>query len=1273
MAFWQRWFRNERGHFVAGFQSFPTADEFETVFERNLRAWLHDREIEVTWTRGSPYRGLEPFDLEHAPIFFGRRREVERARARLIASAAAGKPFLLIIGASGAGKSSLARAGLIPRLAQLGGLSTLAAALRWTILTPGQIANDWTLGLATRLFETNAIGNELQLGDFDSANKLAAQVARADASACAPLIRALQRAGEKIAMAEKRELPPKVALLILIDQLEEVFAWPTERAASFLNFMLAICRLPEQPIMVVATMRSDFQHRIAEFAALAALVGRSEIKGPYEAEQTLELSLPSSGDLREMIVNPARAAGLRFEVEAERDLAQLIEAEARPEAMSSVQFLLSELYAARDGKVLTLAAFDALRGVHGVMAKRGEDVYWAADQSARDAFPRVVRALATRLRSDVPASTRRVSEQAFADDPSAARMIAALREARLIISDRGELRFAHDSLLTGWARLEEQVAEEQRLFSARERLEQYCARWTENAAEPEGKRDQLLLEGFPLAEGRELLAKWGAAALTDKQPALPAYIRASDAREKRARRTVQAVGWGIAAVFALFSVGLFHAWETALKAKTEAEASLWIAQSQADLREGNVAAALDRADRAFKSMPTERSRSTLLSALMEVSPHVLAVTGVRGETSVALAWLDGARLVFASGSGQLHTVPLGTASAQHGGNWQGSALARSQDSNPSVIRALHAVAADQLIAVFADGTTGFLGQNANNAQRHQASEAMSLNPTAHAVAIGPRGATVVTAGVDETIALHRCDWTRTNSPCDPPKILETARGRALAISPDGMQIAVGDQTGLVTLFDVTGKRVREPEDFGAPIVALGWAPQRNWIAAGTNHGEIIVFDAGSPLGSLVDRKRFGDRPVSVLAWAPDDLKLVFVCDALSLCLWRSHDGDPAHRFKPAVRLEGHTNSVTRLAWAPTGRHLASSDIDGTIRIWDVVPNTEVHYALYSDQPAEFVTVAATRDGRQVASGAKDGTIRLWPTTDPNPSRTIIVPSKSEVQALTWSLNGTLAAIHENGTVTGISPDAEPHTVPVEQLGAKSRLAWVDNGSLLAIPLQDGRIALVSAKHSSGEQPRFLPAVSPEHSASSGLAVDLAKRRLFAAYVSGEVRVWDLATNTHESMRETRDDRIRNVGARSLSVSPDGQWLATTGADRFVPIYDVARRTSLPSLETDSSDTITVAFSPNGQRLAALGSDNRLYVWDFAHGAASLFLAVNVVPKRTTVGETSERAERASWLAWLSDDSLAVVTGTAAVTVIQLDPGKWRGRVDGVARRHLGPQ
>src|SRR4051812_41708280 len=59
MSFWQRWFRNEKGHFLAGFQTFASTDDFETVFERNLRAWLSDRETDVTWTQGSPYRGLE--------------------------------------------------------------------------------------------------------------------------------------------------------------------------------------------------------------------------------------------------------------------------------------------------------------------------------------------------------------------------------------------------------------------------------------------------------------------------------------------------------------------------------------------------------------------------------------------------------------------------------------------------------------------------------------------------------------------------------------------------------------------------------------------------------------------------------------------------------------------------------------------------------------------------------------------------------------------------------------------------------------------------------------------------------------------------------------------------------------------------------------------------------------------------------------------------------------------------------------------------------------
>ena len=117
----------------------------------------------------------------------------------------------------------------------------------------------------------------------------------------------------------------------------------------------------------------------------------------------------------------------------------------------------------------------------------------------------------------------------------------------------------------------------------------------------------------------------------------------------------------------------------------------------------------------------------------------------------------------------------------------------------------------------------------------------------------------------------------------------------------------------------------------------------------------------------------------------------------------------------------------------------------------------------------------------------------------------------------------------------------------------------------------------------------------------------------------------------------------------------------------MPIYDVENRTSRLSLETESSETITVAFSPNGRRLAALGADNRMYVWDFADGTASRFSPP--APSRTAPRSAMlpQRDERASWLAWMSDDSLAVVTGSAEVTVIQLDPGKWRRRIDGLVQ------
>src|SRR5215468_8668724 len=160
-AFWSEWFRAEKGEFKAAFQNFPTTDAFEHQVELLLRQWLETRGFlgpRITWPKekGSPFRGLAPFEAEHAAVFFGRDRVIDEARRRLAGAAERGTPFLLIVGASGSGKSSLARAGLIPRLTTPG---LVASVDLWRVarMKPSEGQADPLTGMATALLATDAL------------------------------------------------------------------------------------------------------------------------------------------------------------------------------------------------------------------------------------------------------------------------------------------------------------------------------------------------------------------------------------------------------------------------------------------------------------------------------------------------------------------------------------------------------------------------------------------------------------------------------------------------------------------------------------------------------------------------------------------------------------------------------------------------------------------------------------------------------------------------------------------------------------------------------------------------------------------------------------------------------------------------------------------------------------------------------------------------------------------------------------------------------------
>ena len=144
-AFWRRHFVDQ-GQFRAAFGSFDELDDFEGKLENDLRQLIErrvatveaetDKAASPTWLKGSPFRGLETYRYEHAPIFFGRSEATKTAVEHLVENAEDKRPFLLVLGASGAGKSSLVQAGIVPAL-EVRGVVPGVGAWRRAVVRPG--------------------------------------------------------------------------------------------------------------------------------------------------------------------------------------------------------------------------------------------------------------------------------------------------------------------------------------------------------------------------------------------------------------------------------------------------------------------------------------------------------------------------------------------------------------------------------------------------------------------------------------------------------------------------------------------------------------------------------------------------------------------------------------------------------------------------------------------------------------------------------------------------------------------------------------------------------------------------------------------------------------------------------------------------------------------------------------------------------------------------------------------------------------------------------
>jgi formylglycine-generating enzyme required for sulfatase activity len=439
----------------------------------------------------NPYRGLLCFQERHRGLFFGRELDVARIveRARV-------EPFLLLVGESGVGKSSLAHAGVLPRLRQ----GALDPRRDWTIhaMVPGR-------------------------------RPLAA------------LRRALsQRDG--------------AGLVLFIDQLEELVTVSEPEEARGAQALLAELaarggrggqdgRDGQEPerVRVLAAVRGDYLTRLAEMPALGALL---------EKHLYFVRALDPAG-IRAAIVEPARRTGVTFESDALVEALQQATTGARG-GMPLLQFALAELWAARDRarSVITRQSLDEIGGVAGALARHADAVL--AELPRREQHDAAQRILTRLVAVHHRTRNRCTRHDLVSEDAMGQGVLEHLVDKRLVVCHRSEgewvYSIAHEALLAAWPTLRGWLDRESELSMLRGHLADAAQRW------------QALHRSNETLWGQRLVRQAERIASSELSANEAAFLAASRRKVFRARWLVRAIVAGVVALgLGIYGVSRYQA------------------------------------------------------------------------------------------------------------------------------------------------------------------------------------------------------------------------------------------------------------------------------------------------------------------------------------------------------------------------------------------------------------------------------------------------------------------------------------------------------------------------------------------------------------------------------------------------------------------------------------------------------------------------------------------------------------------------------------------
>jgi WD40 repeat protein/DNA-binding SARP family transcriptional activator len=1159
-----------------------------------------------------PFKGLQYFDEIDSDLFFGR----EVLTAKLVNRLRESQFLSVIIGASGSGKSSVVRAGVIPTLKK--GITLLDGC------TPPEGSVDWRMHILT------PTAHPLEA--------LAVELTRESESvtAAATFMDDLMQDPRSLGLFLARQTPKQHTLLVL-DQFEELFTLcrdEFEREAFIDNLLTALSPssltpLPsgEGNLTLILTLRADFYAHLAQYPELReAVAHQQEYIGPMTTEE-----------LRRAIEEPAKRAHWAFEP----GLVDLILRDVgdEPGALPLLSHALLETWKRRAGHTLTLKGYADAGGVRGAISHTAESVYQnlsTVEQTiARNIFLRL-----TELGEGTEDTRRRASFDELMlraeDADGIQRVLNLLAEARLITLGENSAEVAHEALIREWHTLREWLNQDREGLRLHRNITEATQEW-ELLEHDAGT----LYRGTKLSQARE----WAALHLNALNAVEKAFLDASDnlekqeqaEREAQQRREVEAAQKlaqterqsasrlrtrnriittvaSVAVILALLAgmLGL-QSNQNAITAQNNA-ATAQIARDNALNAEATAEAERLRAENE-KQLATSRELALAANSNLSVDPELSILLALQAlsaaDTREAREALhqsvqasrmvythpepiqsvvyspDGTRMAVGGEDGFIRILDAETkkeifrfAGNDDKHNWEikfspdGKRLAAANDG--PLVTVWDAASGEVLFTLY--GHTNFVADIAFSPDGRRIATGSEdftariwdadtgeelLHISDHTdvvskVGFSPDGNRLITASWDSTVKIRDAETGEV--------LLNLTDDVGLdgAFNPDGTRFITGTGDGVgFRMWDVaTGQELFAiaPDN----IATFVFSADGTRLITGSQNGTIEVWDATSGEGLLTI-----PTPYRITNWGTFDLSLdgkyiVAVSPERTLRMWDiSIEGS-----RESFTLVGLTGRLPRVEYSPDGTRIATAGPDNTALIWD--SQTGEKLVTLIGHTDTVVGIAFSPDGKRLATSSRDNTARIW-------------DAASGKELLKFSKAG-----HGEGAVGGLNRGL-------------TDVAFSPNGEWLATAGTDGTAILWDAVTGqtlltvSNPLGFYRVAFSPDgrRLVTSGGNPDENGNSVY--------RVWDIQTG-----KELFSMGTPNFSG-GIAFSPDATRIVTSGFGGIVKMWDAMTGMELFRLEGHTGAVPDVEFSPNGSIIATASGDGTARLWDASTGKELLTL------------------------------------------------------------------